>query len=146
MVPTISWRLIRQRAWSIPEKAGAWGRFLSCVMAAAWSFSFWTGVSGKPDSGTEQIVAGFGVAFATSWMAAVALTPIAAHLLDWLPARLLGAALGLFTWSALLAVMLFHLRFAHLSTGTCVVGVLATLRADLGLAAHLAARRAELRE
>lgn len=134
--------IVWRRVLAIPAHPGSWGRFLSCVLASAWADALWTPGSKLTEvSGTADVVEFMGLQPAALWMTAVAVVPISAYLLDSIPLRLVGAAMGQTTWLTLLVFMVLRGHAAHLSAGTCVVGVLACVRADLRLLPYAMARR-----
>lgn len=136
-------RVIWERARSIPDRPGSWGRFLSCVMASAWAVSLMFDHSPALISmkGTSQLISIAGTTTAALWMVGVASFPIAAYLTDSNILRVIGAVIGLGTWSPLFLIMILTGHLAHLSAGTCVVGILACLRADYGLLDRLIIKR-----
>jgi len=128
------WDVTWARICAIPKEAAPWGRFLSSVLASAWSAAFWMH-NIKPTSmgGTGEIIATIGDRPAAVWMTAVAVVPIIGYLCSWTPLRILGAVIGLGTWLPLMVFLILTDHIYHLSFGTCVVGALGCFRADYRL-------------
>jgi hypothetical protein len=122
------------RALAILDSPGGWGRFLASILAAVWSVSLWHNGVVDAASGTAALTDLLGVNFAALWMLGAAVIPMIGLVTGWLPLRVPSAVMSMFTWIWLLFEMATHGHLAHLSAGTCLVGVLACLRADVSLA------------
>ena len=109
-------------------------------MAAMWAVSLWANGQAEHSSGTGEMVNLLGLHFTASWMLGMAVLPMVGLLIQWLPLSVVSSALSLFTWGWLLLQMVLHGHVLHLSAGSCLVGVLACVRADFALAARLAQR------
>lgn len=132
--------LIWARARAIPDSPGAWGRFLASVMAAMWSVALWKNGNTEHWSGTAEMVDLLGVHFTSMWMLGAAVFSMIGLIVGWLPLRMLTGFTSFVTWLYLLFEMLVHGHAWHLSTASCMVGVLACVRADFMMWALLARR------
>jgi hypothetical protein len=134
--------LIRWRLRRIPDSAGDWGRFLAAVVAASWAAALWHEGHGIGElAGIGTLVSRFGRTPVALWMSAVAMVPIVDALTDLLLLRVLGATLGLVTWTSLLFEVVLQGDGLCPATGSCLVGLLGCLNADIGLARQVAGGR-----
>jgi hypothetical protein len=131
------------RLRSIPASSGRWGKFLSCVIAAAWAATLWNHGPGLAElAGEAAIIQLFGLHAAATWMTIVAVAPLAGMLSGVIPLRLFAATLGLATWTSLLLEMVFQDGTMRPTMGACLAGMLGCLNADMRLAHLVAERRA----
>jgi hypothetical protein len=115
------------------DSPGGWGRLLASVMAAMWAVSLYANGLSDRWSGTGQMVELLGLHFTVLWMAGVAVLPMIALPIGWLPLRIFSAIMSQITWVWLLFQMATHGHLSHLSAGSCMVGVAACARADVPL-------------
>lgn len=135
-----------QLAWlrmrSIPDSAGRWGKFLSCVLAASWAATLWNGGPGISElAGEAAIIELFGRHMAALWMTIIAVVPLIGLLTNSVGLRVFSATLGLVSWSTLLLEMIFQDGSMRPTMGACVAGILGCLNADLQLARLVAGRQ-----
>lgn len=136
-------QLVWLRLCSIPASPGRWGKFLSCLIAATWATTLWGAGPGVAQiAGEDTIIALFGQHAAAAWMTVVAVMPIVGMVTDIIALRLFAATLGLTTWTSLLLEMIFQDGVFRPTLGSCVVGILACLNADMRLARLAAERQA----
>jgi len=134
--------LIRRRLRRIPASPGHWGRFLAGVVAGVWAATLWANGPGVDQlAGMHAMISMFGRTPSAIWMTVVAVVPIVDALTNMLPLRVLGATLGLVTWTALLFEMVFQDGVLHPAIGDCMVGLLGCLNANIGLARQAAGGR-----
>lgn len=118
---------------NILNSAGGWGRFLVSVLATAWAIALWGNGDSARYSGTGEMIESLGLVFTVCWMTGIAAVPMIALLIGWLPLRMLSAIVSLLTWVYLLIKVGTHHHLLHLSAGTCIVSVIACVRADMAL-------------
>lgn len=87
---------------SVTTTPGRWGLFLSCLVAAGWTAAFLGQEEWKFYSTTAQTLVDLGAARLGCWMGALSLVSAFGAITGNLVGRLLGGALGVFTWSVFL--------------------------------------------
>jgi hypothetical protein len=134
--------VLRSRLRSIAASPGHWGRFLAGVIAAFWAATLWENGPGIEQLvGMGTMITLFGRTPSALWMTAVAVVPILDALTDLVPVRVLGATLGLVTWTTLLFEFVLQDGLLHPAIGDCLVGLLGCLNADIGLARQIVGGR-----